>query len=444
MSDVVVDAMVAQQTRSEAIQFAGDLQALSWMSMSMGGLVGSALSGVVLNAFGPRTSFLVMALLNFATLIPCAALPWDFGSAASQQAAARQADDQRSGELMEEGTQRKGRRSVNGEMQGAGGRVNGAAASSSHHAEKSNVVVIEKSPGLEPPRSSLPNAAAKDTDWHKGDTAGGPRRRQPGEDGAWQGADSGGSASGREAAGTSVSRPSSSSGQHHEVPATLVGAFVLHGRLVWGALRNKMILRPLLWFFLAQAVVPIMREAQVFFLVNHLGLSMQFISLKQTTAFVGLLLGTVIYNRYLKGCGMRRIFFWSHVAMAATTLPDLMLATRLNLALGIPDQAFAVGSSSLHEMVTMFKFMPFLVLSAKLCPPGIEGTLFAVFMSVHNFGATCSGYLSAWLALALGIDENNFENLPIAIVVQMVMPLVPLALLWWVPRESDLEEDKEE
>ncbi|MFS8033025.1 putative biopterin transporter family [Helianthus anomalus] len=37
--------------------------------------------------------------------------------------------------------------------------------------------------------------------------------------------------------------------------------------------------------------------------------------------------------------------------------------------------------------------MPFLILSGHLCPPRIEGTLFALFMLINNLGATISGFL---------------------------------------------------
>lgn len=77
--------------------------------------------------------------------------------------------------------------------------------------------------------------------------------------------------------------------------------------------------------------------------------------------------------------------------------------------------------------------MPFLILSARLCPPGIEGTLFALFMSAYNFGNTLSGYMGATLASRLGITSSSFNNLTLAIAVQSFCTVLPIFLLTFVP-----------
>ena len=53
------------------------------------------------------------------------------------------------------------------------------------------------------------------------------------------------------------------------------------------------------------------------------------------------------------------------------------------------------------------RMMPFLILSGQLCPPGIEGTLFALFMSINNLGSTLGSFLGAALASALNQDERK-------------------------------------
>ncbi|OMO60628.1 Biopterin transport-related protein BT1 [Corchorus olitorius] len=43
---------------------------------------------------------------------------------------------------------------------------------------------------------------------------------------------------------------------------------------------------------------------------------------------------------------------------------------------------------SISDAINQLKFMPFLILSGQLCPPGTEGSLFALSMSINNFGST--------------------------------------------------------
>jgi hypothetical protein len=74
------------------------------------------------------------------------------------------------------------------------------------------------------------------------------------------------------------------------------------------------------------------------------------------------------------------MFVWAWLAHAATILPDLMLVTRANAALGLPDALFMVGDNVLTTMVGQLKHLPFLVLAARVCPPSIEGTFFALLV----------------------------------------------------------------
>ena len=55
--------------------------------------------------------------------------------------------------------------------------------------------------------------------------------------------------------------------------------------------------------------------------------------------------------------------------------------------------------------------MPFLIYSAKLCPPGLEGTLFALFMSINNFSYSCASWSGAALQTWLGITSTDFDQL---------------------------------
>lgn len=80
--------------------------------------------------------------------------------------------------------------------------------------------------------------------------------------------------------------------------------------------------------------------------------------------------------------------------------------------------------------------MPFLILSGQLCPPGIEGTLFALFMSINNLGATVSSFVGAWLASNLNISSGSFDNLLIGVVIQFFSSFIPLAFLFLIPKEA--------
>jgi hypothetical protein len=80
--------------------------------------------------------------------------------------------------------------------------------------------------------------------------------------------------------------------------------------------------------------------------------------------------------------------------------------------------------------------MPFLILSGQLCPPGIEGTLFALFMSINNLGTTIGSFVGAGLASILNIDSGSFDNLLLGIVIHAFCNFIPIAFLFLIPKEA--------
>jgi len=80
--------------------------------------------------------------------------------------------------------------------------------------------------------------------------------------------------------------------------------------------------------------------------------------------------------------------------------------------------------------------MPVLVLAARLCPSGMEATLFATLMSISNGGSVTGGLLGAGLTQFLGVTKDSFSNLALLITICNLSSLLPLPLLGLLPRES--------
>jgi BT1 family len=80
--------------------------------------------------------------------------------------------------------------------------------------------------------------------------------------------------------------------------------------------------------------------------------------------------------------------------------------------------------------------MPVLVLAARLCPAGMEATLFATLMSISNGGSVAGGLLGAGLTQLLGVTKDNFNNLALLIVICNLSSLLPLPLLGLLPADG--------
>lgn len=155
---------------------------------------------------------------------------------------------------------------------------------------------------------------------------------------------------------------------------------------------------------------------------------------------VGSLLGALLYQNSLKDHPFRDLLFWTQLLYGLSGMLDLMLVLRLNLKLGVPDYFFIVIDEGVSQMIGRLKWMPLLVLSSKLCPPGIEGTFFALLMSIDNMGVLSSSWAGGVLLHFLKVTRDRFDNLWLAILIRNALRVAPLCLLFLVPRNDPKSE----
>ncbi len=209
---------------------------------------------------------------------------------------------------------------------------------------------------------------------------------------------------------------------------------------LWTALRQKEIWMPLMFVFFWQCT-PTGESSFFYFVTNDLGFKPEFLGQVRLVSSLASLLGILVFQRYLKAVPFRTIFAWTTVLSSLLGLTTLLLVTHANRALGIDDHWFSLGDTLILTVMGQIAFMPVLVLAARLCPPGIEATLFALMMSVLNVAGLVSQEGGALLTHALGINEHNFDNLWILVTITNLGGLLSLIFLNWLPgNEDDLVE----
>ncbi len=205
------------------------------------------------------------------------------------------------------------------------------------------------------------------------------------------------------------------------------------------AVMQRSILLPTAFLFLWQAT-PTAESAFFYFTTNELHFDPEFLGRVRLVTSMASLVGIWVFQRFLKTVSFRAIFGWSTVISAVFSLSTLLLVTHVNRDLGISDRWFSLGDNLALTVMGQIAFMPVLVLAARLCPPGIEATLFAVLMSVVNVAGLISYGGGALMMKWLNITATNFEQLPLLIVITSLSTLLPLPLLGWVPAESNSAE----
>jgi folate/biopterin transporter len=230
--------------------------------------------------------------------------------------------------------------------------------------------------------------------------------------------------------------------------AWLIAEEPLTGRSEWaevkaqlsqlkGAVSQKSIWLPTLFLFIWQAM-PSGESALFYFNTNELGFQPEFLGRVRLVTSFASIAGIWVFQRFLKAVPFRVIFGWSTVIASVLGLSMLILVTHYNRVLGISDQWFSLGDSLILTVMGQIAFMPVLVLAARLCPAGVEATLFALLMSVVNFSGFVSYQLGALLMKYLHVTESNFEQLWLLVLITNLSAMLPLPLLGWLPGASEL------
>lgn len=434
MADVVVDAMVAEAAKHERAAFAGDLQSLSWSSMAIGGIVGSLVGGIALSDLRIEVVFLLFSIFPTIQLFACGLVEEKPSSSTGPIEVNLSLSDEQQG--FETVTDKLEESQKNVEKSGpqSSQQISTDVLAEDVLPDGEDWVKIQKEKNgeiVEESNEGMLDGISMNEEVHisedkhsllKLHTAEATRRRKDTR------INKGDEKSSEVASDITDSKGSTRKRWFISVKSTI--------RILIKTMRQPVILRPMLWFFLAQVTIPNISTVLFYYQTDFLHLDASFLGTARVVSWGGLMLGTFIYNHFLKHVRLRKIFLGTHIALSILNLIDNILVLRLNVSLGISDKAFVLCTSALADAVNQFKLMPFLVLSGRLCPPGIEGTLFALFMSINNFGATVSSFFGAAVASALNLSSNRFENLAVGICIQAVCTLIPVCFLFLIPKEA--------
>ncbi|KAH1066604.1 hypothetical protein J1N35_031591 [Gossypium stocksii] len=210
-------------------------------------------------------------------------------------------------------------------------------------------------------------------------------------------------------------------------------------KAMWTTLKCRDVWRPCLYMYLSLALGLHIHEGMFYWYTDAKegpSFSQEVVGSIFSVGAVGSLFGVLLYQNFLKNHPFRDILFWAQLLHGVSGLLDLVLVLRINLKLGMPDYFFVVVDEAVSRMIGRIKWMPFLVLSSKLCPSGIEGTFFALIMSIDHIGLLSSAWSGGLVLHMLNVTRTQFDNLWIAIVIRSLLRLIPIGFLFLIPRSD--------
>jgi hypothetical protein len=197
-------------------------------------------------------------------------------------------------------------------------------------------------------------------------------------------------------------------------------------KLLFHAFKNKNIWKPALFLFVI-SVTPGFEGPTVFYFEHRLKFSAMDFSLLDTVSHVTSIVGTIIYKKYLSRVGFRKIFFWTLALSWGLKWSYLSIVTGANEAIGIPNLVVATADSITLSLLDQFLLLPCVVLAAKICPDGVEGSLYATLMSINNLAGVLASEWGSVFADMYGVDKNHFGNFWKLIVLCNLLDLIPIA-----------------
>jgi folate/biopterin transporter len=214
----------------------------------------------------------------------------------------------------------------------------------------------------------------------------------------------------------------------------------LLGKL-WVAIRQPSILYPTAFVFLWQST-PSAETAFFYYMTNALQFQPEFLGRIRVVSSAAMLLGVVVYNRFLKKIPIKSVLRWSTVLSVPLGMSQLILVTGWNVRWGIPNTWFVLGDAAVLTALGQVAFMPTLVLAARLCPPGAESVVFATLMSLYNASGFVGTELGALLTQAFGITDHDFRNLWALIVICNLSSLLPLVFIDFLDRAPTANDEE--
>ncbi|KAJ0503272.1 putative MFS transporter superfamily, biopterin transporter family [Helianthus annuus] len=161
------------------------------------------------------------------------------------------------------------------------------------------------------------------------------------------------------------------------------------------ALKTPEVWRPCLYMYLSLALGVSIHEGMFYWYTDAKtgpSFSQEVIGSIFSVGAVGSLLGVLLYQNVFRSHPFRGVLFWT--------------------------QLLYVMDEAVSKMIGRLRWMPLLVLSSKLCPSGIEGTFFALLMSIDHIGTLTSSWAGSVLLHALNVTRTRFDSLWVAIFVR--------------------------
>jgi len=161
-------------------------------------------------------------------------------------------------------------------------------------------------------------------------------------------------------------------------------------------------------------------------------------------------IGVLVFQGVMSEWSVRPCFWVTTLLQSIVGLSEVLQTAGVWRDIGIPYKvSYFLGQALLGQVTYMMLFMPGVVLTSKLCPKGVEGTMYALLAGFNNFGQNIAGNLGSYMFDVAGIKlgdalgergECNDKNVWwILLIGESLLPLICIPLTFWMIPEGKLK-----
>lgn len=188
-------------------------------------------------------------------------------------------------------------------------------------------------------------------------------------------------------------------------------------------LQNIIEQKNLIYILLFMNISPSYNEFYVYFLTEELHYTPIDFTWLNMSASISFLAGVTIFRLYFREWNMRNVLCLAVLSAVLFRLPQLLVVTKTYTSFWL-----VLLDGIAESFCGQLMIMPLIVYTATQCNDGVEGSLFALMMSVSNLSGVISNQSGAYLANILKVDKTNFDQLKwlmvISIALDVIIPLL--------------------
>src|SRR3989344_1948512 len=207
--------------------------------------------------------------------------------------------------------------------------------------------------------------------------------------------------------------------------------------------------KDLLWavaFVFIWRATPSSGGGLTYYMIDELQFDPEFFGRLSLISHAMSITGVLFFRKFLLSVSLRKLFFWIIIAAVVLSLPSLGIVYKWYEVLHMSPRFFAMADTFISAPLSEIAFLPLLVLAARLCPKGIEATMFAVLASIMNIGLAVSDLGGAWLLTIFDVHQAtetaaaNYSGLDKVLWIAILSSFLPMPLLGKLPETRVAEE----